>query len=84
MYSKHPKTGRPVFGFFEKRPVDKPPVIGLSSEIRTISSGFRAVRLFPIPTSGYRTSGSIASNRTSDSRNQYQNLFQTGSKPVYV
>ena len=23
-------AGRPVFGFFEKRPVDKPPVIGLS------------------------------------------------------
>ena len=35
------------------------------------------VRLFPIPTSGYRTSSSIASNRTSDRTGS-----KTGSKPV--
>ena len=40
-YSGCPKTGRPVFGFFEKRPVDKPPVIGLSSDNRTNLSGFQ-------------------------------------------
>ena len=77
-YSGCPNTGRPVFGYFHLCPVDK------TSGYRVITRNpddfvrLSDVRFNSIPASGYRTSGSIASNRTSDSRNQYQNLFQTG------
>ena len=46
-YSQRPKTGRPDFGVFEKRPVLNSSGFQTLSEIRTFSSG-------------YRTSGSIA------------------------
>ena len=79
-YRRRPKTGRPVFGVFEKRPVVK-------------HSGFQTLSTNRTKTSGYRTSGSFQShppaigrpvpipfNRTSDSRNR----FQTGLEPVLV
>ena len=39
-YSKRPKTGRPVFGVFKKRPVPKRFGFRTMSENRTFMSGF--------------------------------------------
>ena len=40
-YSRCPKSGHPVFGVFEKRPVVKPSGFQTTSDNRTVMSGYR-------------------------------------------
>ena len=88
MYSKRPKSGRPDFGVFEKRPVPKRPVFRRSFENRTFISGFQTSGsiYFRSPVIGRPVLTSDNRTFSFENRKLYPvfRRFGTGLEPVLV